>query len=303
MGSKSKAPESPDYAGAARAQGVANAEAARVSGKLSNPNFTNPLGSREVTYGFNPSEYLRLNPDVAADVGFRANPLMHWQQYGQFEGRQGGGDPDQVFVKDSLTPAGQARFDQEQRIIGNLGNVAESGLDRVGKAMATPFSLSSADAIQDKAEKAIMSRLEPTLEKDREALRSQLVNSGFRIGTDAYNKAMQRADQQANDARTQAVVQALSTRPQVIQEESFIRQLPLNELNALRSGSQVSMPQFQAYQGKDVAPAPIFWATQAQGQWDANAYNQRVAQDNAMIGGAFDLGSSVMGASKKPWWM
>lgn len=276
MGSKSKAPPSPDYAGAARAQGAANVESARASSKLSNPSFRNPLGSRTIQYGYT---------------------------YDQNGNLVQTGDQDMVAITDNLTPQGQTRFDQEQRIIGNLGNVAESGIDRVGQAMATPFSLSSADAIQDKAEQAIMSRLEPRLEKDREALRTQLVNQGFRIGTEGYDRAMGRADEQANDARTQAIIQALSTRPQVIQEESFIRQLPLNELNALRSGSQVALPQFQAFQGKDIAPAPIFGATQAQGQWDANAYNQSVAQDNAMLGGAFNLGAAAVGAHGKPWWM
>lgn len=181
--------------------------------------------------------------------------------------------------------------------------MAESGLNRVGKAMATPFSMSSADQIQDKAEASLMARLEPKLNQDREALRTQLTNQGFRIGSEGYDKAMGRADEQANDARMQAVVQALQTRPQAIQEESFIRQLPLNELNALRSGSQVNLPQFQAFSGSTAAPAPIFGATQAQGQWDANAYNQSVAQDNALLGGAFNLGSAAVGAPGKPWWM
>lgn len=268
--SKPSAPAAPDYQGAAVAQGAANLEAARASGKLSNPSFSNPLGSREVMFGYQ-------------------------------------GDPDKVFVKDSLTPTGQARFDQEQRIIGNLGGVAEAGLDRVGSAMSTPFSLSSADAIQNKAEESLMARLEPKLQQDREALRTQLINQGFRIGTEGYDKGMERADQQANDARTQAVVQALQTRPQAIQEESFLRNIPLNELNALRSGSQVSLPQFQAFSGSTAAPAPIFGATQAQGQWDANAYNQQVGQQNAMMGGLFSLGGAALGAptgaSGKPWWM
>ena len=46
-------PATPDYAGAAREQGVANLEAARLGSKLSNPNVITPLGRQTVTYGGN----------------------------------------------------------------------------------------------------------------------------------------------------------------------------------------------------------------------------------------------------------
>jgi hypothetical protein len=41
--------------------------------------------------GFDGAAYLSANPDVAADPYFSANPEQHWLQYGQAEGRQGGG--------------------------------------------------------------------------------------------------------------------------------------------------------------------------------------------------------------------
>lgn len=251
MGSSSKkpkAPPAPDYAGAAQAQGDANLRAARASGKLSNPSFSNPLGSRDVTFGY-------------------------------------GGDPDAVHVKDSLTPQGQQRWDQEQRIIGNLGGIAEQGLNRVGESMEKPFGFSSATDLQNKAEGALMSRLEPSLNRDREALRTQLINQGFRIGTEGYDRGMERADQQANDARTQAVIKAMQTRPQALQEELSIRNQPLNEVNALRTGSQVSMPQFQSFSGSTAAPAPIMAGTQAQGAANQQQYATDVGLYNAKLQG------------------
>lgn len=52
MGKKSPAPPpTPDYAGAAKEQGVANLEAARLTARLSNPNVITPLGGQRVTYG------------------------------------------------------------------------------------------------------------------------------------------------------------------------------------------------------------------------------------------------------------
>ena len=81
-----------------------------------------------------------------------------------------------------------------------------------------------------------------------------------------------------------------NTRQQEIQEQAYLRQLPLNEINALRSGTQVTAPQFQQYTGAQVAPAPLFQATQAEGNFNiANAQN---APDIA--GGLFQLGGAAM---------
>jgi hypothetical protein len=87
---------------------------------------------------------------------------------------------------------------------------------------------------------------------------------------------------------------ANQARQNAIQEQTFLRQLPLNEINALRSGSQVTMPQFQGYSGQQVGAAPIFGATQAQGQWDQGAYNARAAQSGNMMNGLFSLGSAAL---------
>ena len=265
--SKPDPPPPADYAGAATAQGAANVETARASSKLSNPSFKNPLGSRNIQYG-----YTYDNNGNLVQTG----------------------DQDMVAITDSLTPAGQARWDQEQRITGNIGNVAEAGLDRVGQAMSTPFSLGSADAIQNKAEGALLSRLEPRLAEDKEALRTQLINTGFRPGTEGYDRAMKRADEQSTDARMQAVISALGTRGQSIQEENFLRNIPLNELNALRSGSQVSMPQFQAFQGQNIAPPPIMQGTVAQGGAEKDIFNAQAAQQGGLTSGLFSLGGAGM---------
>lgn len=329
FGKNQSPPPAPDYTGAARAQGAANVETARASAKLSNPNYINPLGTRSVAYGQT--------------------------------------DPDLVTVTDQLSPLGQQRFDQEQRIIGQLGSMAESGLSRVGGSVATPFSfggptqvsglndgsfrtgpnaitrpgVNDFSADRQRVEQAIYSRLEPQLAKDREALRTQLVNRGFREGTEAYDDAMGQSDRQATDARMQAVLaggneqsrlfgmglnseqqafqqnlasdqsanqaeqarlaQQLSAgsfqnqaRQQAMQEAMMLRQLPLNEINALRSGAQVSMPQFQAFQGTQVTPPPIFNAAQAAGQATQNAYNAQQAQNASAMQGLTSLGSAAM---------
>jgi hypothetical protein len=261
---KASAPPAPDYVGAAQAQGAANKEAAVASGKLSNPSFSNPLGSRDVQFGYK-------------------------------------GDPEQVFIQDSLTPIGQQRFDQEQRINTGLGDIAESGLGYVEGALDNPFDTASLPARSinagQTAQDAILSRLEPQIAKDRETLRTQLVNQGIR-GGEASDDAYRVQGQRENDLRIAAALQGIQTgdqaRQQAIQEQSFLRSEPLNMLNAVRSASPVAMPQFQGYSGTNIQAAPLMQAAQAQGQADLGLYNAKVGQQNAGLGMLGTIGAAAV---------
>src|SRR4029077_13751183 len=85
-------------------------------------------------------------------------------------------------------------------------------------------------------------------------------------------------------------------RQQAISEILAQRQTPLNEINALMSGSQVSNPfaMPSLAQNANIAPAPVFGAAQAQNQYDMNIYNQKAASSNAMLSGLMGLGGSAM---------
>jgi hypothetical protein len=164
-------------------------------------------------------------------------------------------------------------------------------------------------------QEAIMSRLEPSLAKNRVSTETQLINQGLRPGTEAYDNAIQLLGQQENDARTQAALtginldtsanaqgynQALqgaqfgnTAQQQALAQAIQSRQMPLNEITALMSGSQIQNPQFGAYSGSNVAAAPVFAATQAQGQAEQNAYNQQVAAQNANTAGLYSLAGTA----------
>jgi len=96
-------------------------------------------------------------------------------------------------------------------------------------------------------------------------------------------------------------------RQQGIQEQAYLRQLPLNELNALRTGAQVQNPQFQGYSPTQIGQTPIFGAAQAQGAANQQNYQNQVGQANAFNQGLFSIGAAAMGspigASGRPWWM
>lgn len=99
-----------------------------------------------------------------------------------------------------------------------------------------------------------------------------------------YNQLLQNA-QFGNIAQQQSLAQQLALRNQ-----------PLNEIAGLMSGSQIQMPQFQGYQGSNVAPAPIFAGAQAAGQAATQNYGIQQAAANANTSGLFGLAGAGLGA-------
>jgi hypothetical protein len=282
------------------------------------------------------------------------------------------------------------------------------------------------DTSRRRVEEALMSRLNPQLQRDEADLRSRLLNSGIEVGTNAYNRELNNFGQKSNDARMQAILaggqeesrqvgliqglnaqeygQALSTgnfaqsadktrtqqaldasianaqmqtqisqanaardaqiaianagygtqaslanaqlgshasevnagndldsrkaqltamlggaqlnnaaqnqnfqnglayqqfgnqaRQQGIEEQAFLRTQPLNELNALRSGSQVTGPQFGSYYtGGNAAAAPVMDAGLAAGNFAMDSYKNAQSGSNALMGGLASLGSAFL---------
>jgi len=97
-----------------------------------------------------------------------------------------------------------------------------------------------------------------------------------------------------NQAQAAAAFQN-AQRQAALQEQLALRAQPLNEIAAIMGGAQVQMPQFQAYQGADVAAAPIFGATQAAGQFAQQNYANQVAARNAQLGLYGDLFGTIGG--------
>lgn len=201
-----------------------------------------------------------------------------------------------------MTPLGEARAAQEQRIIGNLGNVAEGGLYRVGDAFASPMEFGDITALQDKAQSAIMDRINPELDRQQRALDQQLVNQGFTDrSSEGYRAAQDAFGRQRNDATTQAALQAINLQPQLMQQSLAIRNQPLNELNALRTGSQVQLPNFGAFKGAGVGDTPLLNATTLGAQNAAGLYNSQMGSYNNQMQGLYGLGAAgLMGYMMGP---
>lgn len=275
--SKPKAPPAPDYAGAAVAQGAANLDSARATSKLSNPEWDNAEGSRRIQYGID-------------------------------------GDPDRIRIIDQMSPVAAQQYGIQQGINTNLLNTASAGLNRVSQQMATPFDMSRLPGVDTRNEstrqavaQALMGRLQPAFDRDENSARTRLANQGITQGSEAWNNEMNRLTQAKNDAMMQAQVQAGSessrmfgdqsaARQQAIQEQAYLRNLPLSEINALRTGSTPNLPQFQGFGGSQVQAAPLLQGAQLGEQAAIDRYNAKISQRNALlqtagqVGGAFLLG-------------
>ena len=111
--------------------------------------------------------------------------------------------------------------------------------------------------------------------------------AGFGMGMQDRQNAF--AEQQARFGMdTQARQDDLS-------QEAYLRQLSLNELNALRMGNQIQNPQFQGFQGQSVAPAPIMQGANAQYNAALDASNAKNAATGNLISGGTSLASAGMG--------
>lgn len=107
----------------------------------------------------------------------------------------------------------------------------------------------------------------------------------------AMNNAM---SQQFNMNQQSAQLQN-QLRQQAIAEQAQRRGMSLNEMNALLSGQQVSMPQFPGFNPASRAETPnILGATQMGYDAQLGAYNAQQAQNANMMGGAFGLGAAAL---------
>lgn len=261
------APPAPDYTGAAQATAAGNADAARINAKANRVSQYTPYGNLIYSNGIN-------------------------------------GDQDQWRADIQLSPDQQALLDQQNRTSRSLAGLQDQGVNYVSGMMQSPFdqgnlpgqTINAGQTAQD----AIMARLNPQMDRRQEALRTQLANQGLNLGSEAYGNAMSDFNQVRNDAEMQAALKGIDVgqqaRQQAIQEQSFFRNEPLNTLNALRTGSQVTNPTFTNVPQQQYAAGPNYsQAAQSQGQFDLGNYNVQQSQTNAILGGLFGLGAAGIG--------
>ncbi len=91
-----------------------------------------------------------------------------------------------------------------------------------------------------------------------------------------------------------------TARQNQVAEALMLRQLPMNEANALRTGNQVGGMNFQAYGGGgQIAAAPTYQATGDRYKAEQDAVNTSNANSAAMMKGITSMGSMFMGSDRR----
>jgi hypothetical protein len=263
---KPKAPKAPDPKETASAQTATNVSTALANAQLGNVNQYGPDGS--VTYSQNGGQWI-TDPT--------SNARYFIPQYEQ---------------KTQLSSQQQAIKEQEDAANLNLGKIAANQSGFLNDYLSKPVNLNN-EATEARLMELGRKRLDPMIAQRDEDLRTRLANQGIKAGSDAFAREMDTFNQGTNDAYNQLL---LNGRQQAVQEALSERNQPLNEIGALLSGSQVSMPSFGAGTNQPSIPTVDYAGLVNQNyQNQLGAYNQANAQRQGMLGGLFGIGAAFAG--------
>lgn len=201
-------------------------------------------------------------------------------------------NPEQQALFNSQTAGNQALSDTANKALAGSSILQNPNID-FSKLPSAPISPGMT------AQQAMLSRLNPQLQQYDNALAQRLANQGITLGSEAYNREMNLASQRRNDLELQAASQGISldqaARQQALGEQQVAINTPLNTINALRSGSQVSNPTFQNYNTQaNVAGADSLSAANQQYQNQLNASNAQRATNAGIFGGLAQLGTAAL---------
>jgi hypothetical protein len=204
----------------------------------------------------------------------------------------------------SLTPQAQATLDKQMALSDKYADVANLGFDKARGIFENPNidqSLLPKAPINAgmTAQQAMMSRLQPTLDRNDEALRTRLANQGISLGSQAYGREQNLAGQNANDLYLQSAMQGINldtnARKDALNEAYTAQSRPLDLINSLRTGAQVQNPTFQPYYNQaNVAGPDILSATNQQYGQQMAGYNAGQAANAGMMGGLGNLGLTAV---------
>jgi hypothetical protein len=201
----------------------------------------------------------------------------------------------------NLSPDQQKLLEQQNRTSLGLGNLQEQGLNYVENMISQPFDTSGLPQTGinagEQMSDSIMRRLQPNIQMEQKQFDAQMANQGIPLGSEAYQNAKRNFDQRQNDKLTSAIIQGtqtgLAANQQGFNQLGYIRNEPINTLSAIRSGSQVTNPNFVT------TPAGTDYMGAAQSGYNANlaAANAKNAASSGFTSGLMNLGGSLGAAS------
>lgn len=222
----------------------------------------------------------------------------------------------------TFSPSQQALYDQSTANQTQQGQIAKTALQGVNDQFNTPYNLGSAVGGMTPSQANLAqdynnqygtlynqqtAYLDPQYKNQQDQLDASLANQGLAPGSEAYQRAQDQqsrnktfAYQQASDQaqagagaeQSRLASQGLQNQAQAAQLYTQQYQQPLNLYNALETGTQASLPQFNATSTSNQAAPNVLGAYANNYQGQLNSYNTAVGSQNSMNSGIFGaLGS------------
>lgn len=125
---------------------------------------------------------------------------------------------------------------------------------------------------------AIMQRLGPQIQRERDALHTQLVNWGLQPGSEAYNEALARQGETENDLLSRAAIGGIgldtSAHQQGVSDQQAAINTPLNAINTMGGSTSSNMGFGNGTAGSVQDTLAPMQAQYGQQSADKNASNQ-----------------------------
>jgi hypothetical protein len=320
------APAAPDYTQAAKDTAAGNLEMAKYATRANRINQYTPYGSLTYTQkqpSFDQAGYdkamaaYQSGPSTVADgsgydtlsweTGEPVRRFVPGQQATSAPRREdfmGADDGSGWEQRMELTPQAQATLDKNMALSDKYAETAGIGFDRARQIFENPQideSLLPQRAIDigRTAQEALLSRIEPNLLREDEALRTRLANQGIGLGSTAYGREMALQGQKGTDLRLQAALQGINldqaNRAAALNEAYTAQSRPLDLINSLRTGAQVQNPTFQGFaQQANVAGPDLLGAANQQYGQQMSGYNAEQAANASMTQGLMGLGGAAL---------
>lgn len=188
----------------------------------------------------------------------------------------------------ALSDDAQNIFNLNQQTQGNLAELGANQSAFLGDYMQDPFSYSPGE--HESWATGLYDQINgDQVASEQERMRATLANQGLVPGTEAYDAAFKNLVGGQQTARDRFMLDSYNTGMQTAMAE---RNQPINEIAALLSGGQVSMPQFQMNQPSGIPTTDNAGVINANYSQQMQNYQNKMANYNGIMGGLFGLGSA-----------
>lgn len=274
MGDAPDPPPAPDPVKTANAQTNQNIASAVGSQMINMVNQNTPQGT--LNYSQTGSNSYKMQD---------ANGVWHTYEIPQFTATQ------------TYSPDQQKLYDLSNQTKQTVAQIGVDQSKRMGDLLNTPLDLS--DTTIDKHLYDLYSpRINDQQGRANSALQAQLAAQGVTAGSEAYNNAINLQNQGFNDQWNQML---LNGRQQAVQQLVTQRQEPINELNALMSGSQVTNPTYGQTPSTQIRPADYEGDVYNSYNAQLGAYNAQNQANAATMGGIFGTIGNIAGMGLGGW--